>query len=77
MTADDASYLTPEARARVEIDRMLDAAGWAVQDVASVNLSQGRGVAVHEFVMRSPHGRADRQLTSVVYSTSTVDILTT
>ena len=26
------SYLTPEARARVEIDEMLEKAGWAVQD---------------------------------------------
>ncbi len=26
------SYLTPEAKARVEIDRMLVAAGWVVQD---------------------------------------------
>jgi type I restriction enzyme R subunit len=59
MTAGEASYLTPEARARVEIDRMLGAAGWAVQDAVRVNLSQARGVAVREFVMKPPHGRAD------------------
>jgi len=53
------AYLTPEARARIEIDRMLAVAGWAVQDAASVNLAQGRGVAGREFVMRAPHGRAD------------------
>ena len=29
---DELAYLTPEAKARVEIDRMLAAAGWAVQD---------------------------------------------
>src|SRR5213596_4124952 len=52
-------YLTPEAKARVEIDRMLAAAGWVVQDYAQVNLSAGRGVAVREFVLASPHGRAD------------------
>jgi type I restriction enzyme R subunit len=56
---DASAYLTPEARARVEIDRMLHAAGWAVQDPARVNLTAGRGVAVREFVMKSPHGRAD------------------
>lgn len=49
----------PEARARVEIDRMLDAAGWAVQNAAAVNLAASRGVAVREFVLKPPHGRAD------------------
>ncbi len=53
------AYLTPEARARVEIDRMLAAAGWVVQDYARVNMSAARGVAVREFVLKSPHGRAD------------------
>ena len=37
------AYLTPEAKARVEIDRMLAAAGWEVQDYARVNLSAARG----------------------------------
>ncbi len=53
------AYLTPEAKARVEIDRMLVAAGWAVQDSSLVNLSASRGVAVREFVLKSPHGRVD------------------
>ena len=50
--ADDktTSYLTPEARARIEIDRMLAAAGWAVQNASQVNLAAARGVAVREFV---------------------------
>ena len=52
-------YLAPEARARVEIDRMLGEAGWAVQNAAQVNLAAKRGVAVREFVMAPPHGRAD------------------
>jgi len=56
-TAED--YLTPEARARVAIDRMLVAAGWAVQHYSSVNLAAAKGVAVREFVMKAPHGRAD------------------
>ena len=59
MTAGDAAYLAPEARARVEIDRMLAASGWAVQDAGAVNLAASRGVAVREFVMKPPHGRAD------------------
>jgi type I site-specific restriction endonuclease len=53
------SYLTPEARARVRIDEMLTAAGWAVQDARAVNLSAARGVAVREFVLKRPHGRVD------------------
>jgi hypothetical protein len=32
MTEGALSYLTPEAQARVRIDQMLAAAGWAVQD---------------------------------------------
>ncbi len=52
-------YLTPEAKARLDIDTMLEAAGWVVQDADSVSLSAGQGVAVREFVMASPHGRAD------------------
>ncbi len=56
MTVD---YLTPEAKARVEIDKMLAAAGWIVQDYARANLSAAKGVALREFVLKQPHGRAD------------------
>jgi type I restriction enzyme R subunit len=38
---------------------MLEEAGWAVQDARAVNLAASRGVAVREFVMKPPHGRAD------------------
>ena len=44
-------YLTPEARARVDIDEMLEAAGWAIQDRDELNLHAGRGVAVREFLL--------------------------
>jgi type I restriction enzyme, R subunit len=53
------AYLTPEAKARLDIDSMLEAAGWAVQDADHVNLSAAQGVAVREFILRRPHGRAD------------------
>jgi len=59
MSDSSLAYLTPEAKARVEIDRMLSAAGWVIQDYARVNLSAARGVAVREFVLKPPHGRAD------------------
>ena len=59
VTDGELAYLTPEAKARVEIDAKLAAAGWVVQDARAVNLSAARGVAVREFVMKAPHGRAD------------------
>jgi type I restriction enzyme R subunit len=55
----DDSYLTREARARVEIDRQLVACGWVVQDRKDLNLYAGQGVAVREFIMAPGHGRAD------------------
>ncbi len=57
MSADD--YLTPEAKARIEIDRQLVACGWAVQDYKRINLGAGRGVAVREFVMDGGYDAAD------------------
>jgi len=41
--------MNPEAKARQQIDALLTAAGWAVQDRAAMNLYAGRGVAVREF----------------------------
>jgi type I restriction enzyme R subunit len=55
----DDEYLAREARARKKIDRQLSAAGWVVQGYKALNLSAGRGVAVREFVLDKPHGRAD------------------
>jgi type I restriction enzyme, R subunit len=45
------SYLSAEDKARVEIDRMLEAAGWAVQDARDANLAAARSVAVREFIL--------------------------
>lgn len=61
MTADDpgVTYLAAEARARVNIDRMLTDAGWLVQSMGSHNVSAGRGVAVRELTLKPGHGRAD------------------
>lgn len=52
-------YLAREARARVEIDQQLAAAGWKVQSQKALNLSAGPGVAVREFTLEKPHGRVD------------------
>ena len=59
------SYLTPEARARIDIDTQLEAAGWVVQDYRSINIGAIApgglvpGVAVREFPLKSGHGVAD------------------
>ncbi len=50
---------TPEQKARQDIDAALEAAGWIVQDRATMALSAGLGVAVREFKMASGHGFAD------------------
>lgn len=49
--------MTPEEKARQQIDKMLDAAGWQVQDLRALNLGAALGVAVREFPLRS--GEAD------------------
>ena len=49
----------PEQQARANIDRLLAQAGWAVQDLAALNVHAARGVAVREFPLRPGHGAAD------------------
>jgi type I restriction enzyme R subunit len=50
---------SPEQKARQDIDRALEGAGWIVQDRVGMNLAGGVGVAVREFKMASGHGFAD------------------
>ena len=50
---------TPEQRARQEIDRLLCAVGWLVQDLKSADLHAARGVALREFELNPGHGTAD------------------
>jgi type I site-specific restriction endonuclease len=52
-------YLAREAKARVNIDRQLAAAGRFVHSVSEANVSAGLGVAVREFVLEKGHGRVD------------------
>jgi type I restriction enzyme R subunit len=49
--------MTPEARAHIKIDAMLEAAGWIVQSRSELNLHAGPGVAVRE--VPTPTGPAD------------------
>lgn len=49
--------MTPEQKARQQIDLLLTQAGWVVQDYADMNLQAGLGVAVREFPLST--GAAD------------------
>jgi len=57
--SDGQDYLAREAKARVQIDKQLAAAGWVVQSQQALNLGAGPGVAVREFTLEKPHGRVD------------------
>ena len=50
---------TPEARSRIEIDRLLAAAGWRVCDCRQGDLHAARGVAIREFPLEAGDGDAD------------------
>jgi type I restriction enzyme R subunit len=52
--------MTPEQKARQQIDRQLEQAGWVVQDYRQMNISAGLGVAVREFPLTT--GAADYML---------------
>jgi len=52
--------MKPEESARRKIDNQLRSAGWIVQDVATLNLGAGLGVAVREFPLKT--GVADYML---------------
>jgi type I restriction enzyme R subunit len=49
----------PEQQARAEIDRLLQAAGWAVQDFKAANIHAVCGVALREFKLNDGYGAAD------------------
>ena len=51
--------MTPEAKARQCIDRLLQQAGWYVCDMAQANIHAARGVAIREFTLNPGYGFAD------------------
>jgi len=52
--------VTPEQKARQQIDRQLEQAGWIVQDYRQMHITAGLGVAVREFPLST--GYADYML---------------
>lgn len=51
--------MIPEQLARQEIDRLLTAAGWSVQDFKAANVHAARGVALREFPLDDGFGEVD------------------
>lgn len=51
--------MTPEQKARVSIDALLQQAGWHVCDMANANIHAARGVALREFPLNTGYGFAD------------------
>lgn len=51
---------TPEQLARHRIDRMLELAGWSVQDAKDLDFTASSGVALREFPLKA--GFADYML---------------
>jgi len=47
--------LTPEQKARENIDQQLDQSGWIIQDFKNLNPSAGLGIAVREYPTESGH----------------------
>ena len=59
MSPSGAVGLTPEQKARAEIDRLLTAAGWNVCDLKQANIHASRGVAIRNFTLADGYGFAD------------------
>ena len=51
--------MTPEKKARVSIDALLQQAGWHVCDMGQANIYSSRGVAIREFPLNPGYGFAD------------------
>ena len=50
---------TAENKARVQIDAMLQSAGWTIQDPKEINVHASRGVVIRYFKLKHPFGEAD------------------
>ena len=69
--------ITPKQKARENIDKQLQQAGWIVQDYKAINPSAGLGIAVREYPTESGSAYyilfSDRKLVSVI-ETRRVDV---
>src|SRR5271165_2634555 len=63
--------MTPEERARQQIDLLLQQSGWIVQDRSQTNLAAGPGVAIREALLKT--GEADYLLFAGGKAVATVE----
>ena len=63
--------MTPEQRARQQIDLLLHKSGWIVQDRSQTNLAAGPGVAIREALLKT--GEADYLLFAGAKAIATVE----
>jgi type I restriction enzyme, R subunit len=66
---------TPEQRARHNVDRMLELAGWSVQDLNALDFTVSRGVALREFPLEA--GFADYKTFVTPHDTPALTLVTT
>jgi hypothetical protein len=64
--------MTPEQRARQQIDLLLQQCGWIVQDRSQRNLAAGPGVAIREALLKG--GEADYLLFANGKAIATVEV---
>ena len=62
-----------EACARADIDPLLTAAGWLIQNRDSIDIEAGRGVAIREFPLAPGHGFADYLLSIDAYAAGVIE----
>jgi len=72
-THDHPSRGRPEDRARTNIDRLLNPAGWIIQNRDSINIDAGRGIAIREFLLAPGFGFADYLLYVDGYAAGAVE----
>src|SRR5438067_5772869 len=63
--------MTPEEKAREQIDSQLLQCGWIIQDRSAINLAAGRGVAIREAALKT--GEADYLLFGDMKAIGTVE----
>ena len=66
--------LPPEKKAREQIDAMLTASGWALQDYKAFNPSAARGIALREVPLKSLEESANLPAPEIIAQEITDDL---
>jgi hypothetical protein len=62
--------MTPEQRARQQIDLLLQESGWIVQDRPQTNLTAGPGVAIREALLKGGEADSSRPFPNQLYDSN-------